>query len=804
MNRQAQCPQCRSPLPADAPEGLCPQCLLKAGLAISEISESFVQTGKGFESTELPLMKPKPEEFAADSMILDEAPGRYSQRGEHSRGGMGRILLVHDQIIGRDIALKELLPPAPRGSGDTPVRHVAEVSARFLREAQLTGQLEHPGIVPVYEVGHRADGTLYYTMKLVRGKTLHEAVVQTKTASERMKLLPHVVDLCQAIAFAHSRGVIHRDIKPRNVMVGEFGETVVIDWGLAKSHASAASPGEDGKMASPEEYPSGAAVFQTADGTVLGTAAYMAPEQAAGDVEHVDERSDVYALGAVLYEVLTGQPPFTGTSAMDILDKVSSRRPAPVLQVERQIPSELAAICERAMARNPADRHPSAKELAEDIQAFITGRVFREREARVSFLAAVYGVGAMLIAAGIITLVVYNWKRIPPNGQAVLIVTTMMALLGSGLYFRSISGSRPQLGHVLIFLGVLMFGIDLLLLCHIYHIPLSGSWGLAGRASIPGATPEHILFLFWALGSFAVAAVIRSNSITMLSLVVSLLWFLEGFFVFSSGGLQPQVYGYPILVAAIFVPVCYGWGTARAFGATMVAVSVTAVAIAIADGGVGRFFLAALAMAMLFLPWGLLSYSGPYRKRAGENAVGLGTAFLVIPLVAMSSWHAQEVFNLSLAGNANGLKPFVPLAAAALVAAGLWVWTILRKAWPAELRLLLGGFAAVTAIVSGALVVGWRLGPSNAAPTGLMLAAILAANLAVLVFGATIAWTGVTLLNRCVFWAGTLFVAAMAVWRIFEFQMDFQLRALILVCAGIGLIVIGMRFESYLKRRRLV
>ncbi len=168
-----------------------------------------------------------------------EAWGRYSKIGEYARGGMGRVLVVHDEHLGRDIALKELLPvggsPVNR---NTPASQAAPLMARFLHEARITGQLEHPSIVPVYELGHRADGSLYYTMRLVHGKTLLEAITKAKSLEERLKLLPHFVDLCNAIAYAHSRHVIHRDIKPENVMVGEFGETVVLDWGLAKSRAA--------------------------------------------------------------------------------------------------------------------------------------------------------------------------------------------------------------------------------------------------------------------------------------------------------------------------------------------------------------------------------------------------------------------------------------------------------------------------------------------------------------------------------------------------------------------------------------
>ena len=173
---------------------------------------------------------------------VEEAEGRYTLREERARGGMGRVLLVRDEFLGRDVALKELLPELVKVGGDTSIIPNSSRSpmtlrllARFLQEARITGQLEHPSIVPVYELGRRQDGSLYYTMKLVRGQSLAHAIREARSLRQRLKLLPHFIDLCQAIAYAHSRGVIHRDLKPDNVMVGEFGETVVIDWGLAKA-----------------------------------------------------------------------------------------------------------------------------------------------------------------------------------------------------------------------------------------------------------------------------------------------------------------------------------------------------------------------------------------------------------------------------------------------------------------------------------------------------------------------------------------------------------------------------------------
>jgi serine/threonine protein kinase len=311
-------------------------------------------------------------EELGDIPAVEEMPSRYTYVGEYGRGGMGRVLLVHDEILGRDLALKELLPHLANDGQDnklTPVRMAMPLIARFLQEARITGQLEHPSIVPVYELGHRKDGTLYYTMKLVRGKTLHKAIHECKNLEERLKLLPHFVDLCNAIAYAHKHGVIHRDIKPMNVMIGEFGETVVLDWGLAKIknkqdiHADAMQ--ETIKALNlGDDMPSG----KTRYGDILGTPVYMPPEQAKGDLNAIDERSDIYSLGAVLYEILTGNPPFGAQNVMQTIYQVINETPKSVVSQERRCPPDLIRFCNRAMEKQPEKRYQKAKELADAVE----------------------------------------------------------------------------------------------------------------------------------------------------------------------------------------------------------------------------------------------------------------------------------------------------------------------------------------------------------------------------------------------------------------------------------------------------
>ena len=363
MNQTSHCPVCGAAVPEDAPRGLCPRCLLKQASDTVGASVSMQQTLPSAAGS-----LPREEE---DVAVLEETPNRYTYIGERGKGGMGRVLLVHDEHLERDIALKELLPLEEEGPTPSPARHAKDMVARFLREAKITGQLEHPSITPVHEVGRRRDGGLYYTMKLVRGKTLSQAITEAGTLEKRLKLLPHFVDLCQAIAYAHDRGVIHRDIKPSNVMIGDYGETVIIDWGLAKVKEQEDMRGDEMQktlvaMRSGEEEDAA----KTAYGQALGTPVYMPPEQARGDLDAIDERSDIYSLGAVLYEIFTGQTPFSGTSLKRTFDQVQNKEPEPIRRIEHKVPKELAVICAKAMAKDPTKRYDSAKDLAEAVQSW--------------------------------------------------------------------------------------------------------------------------------------------------------------------------------------------------------------------------------------------------------------------------------------------------------------------------------------------------------------------------------------------------------------------------------------------------
>jgi serine/threonine-protein kinase len=292
---------------------------------------------------------------------------RYTLTHLHAQGGLGQVWLARDTDLGREVALKELKPER--------TGHPA-VTARFVEEARITSQLQHPGIVPIYElVRHRGGQQPFYTMRFVKGRTLSDAIRdfhQKRSAGkasslERQVLLRAFEGVCQAVAYAHSHGVLHRDLKGMNVVLGDYGEVIVLDWGLAKL----VRPAEDVSDASLVTPAAKGEVDATVEGQVLGTPAYMSPEQASGRHDLVDQRSDVYCLGAILYEILTGWPPFTGSDVQEVLRKVREEEPARPSQVLANVPAALEAVCRKAMAKRPAERYATARELAADVQRYL-------------------------------------------------------------------------------------------------------------------------------------------------------------------------------------------------------------------------------------------------------------------------------------------------------------------------------------------------------------------------------------------------------------------------------------------------
>lgn len=295
---------------------------------------------------------------------------RFEDRGLIGRGAMGEVRLVRDRVLGRELARKELRADLVGSES---------LLARFHREARITARLQHPGMVPVHDVGLLPDGRPSYMMREVRGETLERLIdaLHGRTAGIERPSLRRVVDIvlraAETVAYAHSRGVIHRDLKPANLMVGDFGAVVVLDWGLARDEH-----GDDHE----HEQAWSSSSAETQAGWVLGTPAYMPPEQAAGLLDQVGPRSDVYALGALLYQALSGEPPYRGSSGA-VVAEVLAGPPPPLLS--RRPPDgaaldmELVQLCERAMARDPAERFADAGELAGALTAWLDGVQRRER-----------------------------------------------------------------------------------------------------------------------------------------------------------------------------------------------------------------------------------------------------------------------------------------------------------------------------------------------------------------------------------------------------------------------------------------
>jgi serine/threonine protein kinase/Flp pilus assembly protein TadD len=311
---------------------------------------------------------PDPERTVDD---LPVGSLRYRVLRPHAKGGLGEVFVAEDRELHREVALKEI---------QAQHAHDPHSRGRFLLEAEITGGLEHPGIVPVYGLGAYADGRPFYAMRFIKGDNLkeaierfHQAEVPGRDPGERTlalrQLLRRFVDVCNAVAYAHSRGVVHRDLKPGNVMLGKYGETLVVDWGLAKPVGrSEPAPVSDEPTLRPS---SGSAVAATQAGAAVGTPAYMSPEQAAGRLELLGPASDVYSLGATLYCLLTGHAPFEGTDQGEVLRQVQRGAVVPPRRRKSSTPAALEAICLRAMALRPEDRYQSASAVAAEVEHWL-------------------------------------------------------------------------------------------------------------------------------------------------------------------------------------------------------------------------------------------------------------------------------------------------------------------------------------------------------------------------------------------------------------------------------------------------
>ena len=305
---------------------------------------------------------------------------RFAIAGELGRGGMGIVYEADDQQFGRRVALKSV------------TRKSASLERRFVTESIVTANLEHPGVAPVYERGFDSEGMPFYTMRLVRGRTLSEEVASRRTIATRLELLPEVIRVAQTLAFAHEHGVVHRDVKPDNVIVGDHGDTVLLDWGIARVRGMPLITDDETGSSQQDE---------TRMGAVIGTPAYMAPEQARGEIDKIDERTDVFALGALLYHVLTGEPPFRTEPGTDPLTKARDADAPPLRSAAPKAPGALRDIVERAMHADAGERFQSAGEVAAALEGFINDKVAGRESPLVRFIASGIALGAsiMVLAA---------------------------------------------------------------------------------------------------------------------------------------------------------------------------------------------------------------------------------------------------------------------------------------------------------------------------------------------------------------------------------------------------------------------
>jgi serine/threonine-protein kinase len=339
-------------------DGVMPRNTREGGDAIATVPDP--------EGRTIPQAPVGADQQPSDLGESEDGGGRYRQRGVLGRGGMGEVQLCHDRRIGREVAMK-VMPAAP------PPPPVAR--QRFVREARVQGQLEHPAIVPVYDIGRSPEGQLFFTMKRVRGTSLDAIIAGLRRGDpaivqqhSRRKLLTAFSQVCLAVDFAHSRGVIHRDLKPANVMLGSFGEVYVLDWGVARAQSDDADPppaSTASELAGPGD------VRRTATGAMLGTPGYMAPEQIRGEASVA---SDVYSLGAILFEILALEPLVSGSARQALAATVEGVDARPSARApDRDVPPELEVVCVRAATVDPSARWRSARELAEAVDRYLDG-----------------------------------------------------------------------------------------------------------------------------------------------------------------------------------------------------------------------------------------------------------------------------------------------------------------------------------------------------------------------------------------------------------------------------------------------
>ncbi len=385
MTSERLCPQCKKPLASDSPQGLCPECLLKAAFP-SESDHQSAATGM-FEASpqaSIPTNAGERVKYFGDYELLEEI----------ARGGMGVVWKARQTSLKREVALKMIRAGALASPDEV---------ARFQREAEAAGNLQHPNIVSIHEVGEH-DGQHYFSMDLVNGRDL-EALVKDGPLDPQ-RAARYVKIIAEAIHFAHQRGTLHRDLKPQNVLIDAADQPRITDFGLAKIMK------DDSRL--------------TKSGVVMGSPSYMPPEQAAGRQGEIGPASDVYSLGAMLYELLTGRPPFRGATAMATLHEVMESEPASPRRLKADIPPDLETICLKCLEKSPSARYPTARALAEELDRFLKGEPIQARPA-----SAVRKV--------------VSWARRHPAALAALAALVMVALAFGVFYqFEEIAFLRAQ------------------------------------------------------------------------------------------------------------------------------------------------------------------------------------------------------------------------------------------------------------------------------------------------------------------------------------------------------------------------
>ncbi len=376
MSSASLCPRCSQPLTASAPQGLCPKCLFEAALAEQSASESGATNL--FEPDSSSMHAHSPETGAVIRYF-----GDYELLEEIARGGMGVVWKARQNSLNRTVAIKMIRAGALASAGEV---------QRFLREAEAAANLQHPNIVSIHEVGEHG-GQHYFSMDYVEGRDLG-ALVQSGPLPAKLAAR-YVQVIADAIHFAHQRGILHRDLKPQNVLINDADQPRITDFGLAKLIS------DDSRL--------------TQSGVVMGSPSYMPPEQAAGCHDEIGPHSDVYSIGAILYELLSGRAPFCGATAMATLREVLETEPAPLRRLNPDVPPDLETICLKCLEKSPAVRYPNARELADDLRRFLGGEPIHAR------------------AASIVRKTI-TWVRRHPRLLAATAACVVLAMAYGGLY----------------------------------------------------------------------------------------------------------------------------------------------------------------------------------------------------------------------------------------------------------------------------------------------------------------------------------------------------------------------------------